>query len=128
MQENSRGTMVGLTTAVQDNGYKVLCFSRYTNPGDAHLAVVLAIKEDEHGTEECCWVYNEQTRSLFWGAYGETARRAYNDRVKRHGMFDIADEADEHCSVCDAPYQIDDNDKPGDPRWEGFCSAECMDS
>ena len=67
--------------AVEANGFKVLGYTRYTGV-DTFLCVVLAVKED--GSEECCWIFNEQDGGLFWGHYGEKARPSYAERLEKY--------------------------------------------
>ena len=123
-----------IKAAADKLGCVVEGFCLYTNPGDKHLAVVLCRREDD---EMVCWVYNDQTQGFIWGRYHHEARPAFVERVQWYCTpadketpkpEQPADEPDEHCSVCDKPYTIDDNDKPGSPRWEGFCSVECQNS
>lgn len=67
--------------AVEANGFKVIGYTRYTGV-DSHLFVVLAVRED--GSEECCWIFNEQDGGLFWGHYGEKARPSYAERLEKY--------------------------------------------
>lgn len=71
--------------AVRRNGKKLLGWTRYSNPGDQHLAVVLAL--DEEKKEKICWVFNHSAGGLFWGAYGQTALPAYKERVLNNCMY-----------------------------------------
>lgn len=69
--------------AVEANGFKVLGYTRYAGETlDNFLSVVLAVKED--GSEECCWIFNEQDGGLFWGHYGEKARPSYVERLEKY--------------------------------------------
>lgn len=70
--------------AVRRNGKKLLGWTRYSHPSDQHLAVVLAL--DEEKKEKVCWVFNHSAGGLFWGAYGEKALEAYQERVDHNCM------------------------------------------
>ena len=55
-----------------------------SNPGDAHLAVVLAKVDGYH--PYVTWVYNKQDGGYFWGHYFETMVEAAKDFDKRGGF------------------------------------------
>jgi hypothetical protein len=61
----------------------------YSHPGDQHLAVVLARRNNDN--TEVCWLCNLQDPSMNLGHYGADARKSFMERISNNCMYRAPD-------------------------------------